>query len=350
MKRELLACAVAGVIGYTTSTAAAAGFSLAAVKTNRAITVDGERDEAWGAATPFTVTVDETPYKPSNGYAGISATEVELRALYDDSHLYLLVSWEDPTESLARFPWVKQADGSWRQQKSKDSTGHDNTFYEDKLAILWNINERGFAKKGCDRSCHIAENGQIEGIEDSSAGRHFTNAPGETLDAWHWKGVRSNPNSQMDDQFFNSDRMPKSKSWGRHSDVKSGGGYYDNRNDAGTAPAWMPAEPSATPRYWLLESEKTAFVDAFEPGAILPGVVTRPFQGPRADVSAKGVWREGRWTLEIRRRLVTEGEKSAVHDVQFNDLGKRYHFGVTVFDNSQINHLYHKKPIELTFQ
>ncbi|WP_211217142.1 hypothetical protein [Psychromonas hadalis] len=30
---------------------------------------------------------------------------------------------------------------------NKDDTGHDNTYYEDKFAILWDINSDGFAEK-----------------------------------------------------------------------------------------------------------------------------------------------------------------------------------------------------------
>ena len=64
----------------------------------------------------------------------------------------------------------------------------------------------------------------------------------------------------------------------------------------------------------------------------------------------KSVWKNGEWTLEIKRALVTTGEKADIQDVQFKDLDKAYYFGLAVFDNTQINHLYHKGPIELNFQ
>mgnify|MGYP006178972889 CR=1 FL=1 len=57
---------------------------------------------------------------------------------------------------------------------------------------------------------------------------------------------------------------------------------------------------------------------------------------------------DGAWTNEVRRALVTpagEGE-----DVQFSDLTKAYEFGVAVFDNSQINHLYHRGVLHLRFE
>lgn len=62
-------------------------------------------DDAWNKAKPALVQLDENTYKPSNGYDGISATEVELRALNDGEHLYMLIRYNDPTHSIARFPW-----------------------------------------------------------------------------------------------------------------------------------------------------------------------------------------------------------------------------------------------------
>jgi hypothetical protein len=39
-----------------------------------------------------------------------------------------------------------------------------------------------------------------------------------------------------------------------------------------------------------------------------------------------------------------------VQDVQFNDLNKAYSFGVSVFDNSQINHVYHNGVLNMVFK
>ena len=56
------------------------------------------------------------------------------------------------------------------------------------------------------------------------------------------------------------------------------------------------------------------------------------------------------WTLEIKRKLVTTGDKAKEQDVQFDDLKKTYYFGVSVFDNTQINHMYHEGVHQLTFK
>ena len=58
----------------------------------------------------------------------------------------------------------------------------------------------------------------------------------------------------------------------------------------------------------------------------------------------------GVWTLEVMRSLQTEGENVETQDVQFTDMSKAYPFGIAVFDNSQINHLYHLETLEMKFQ
>ncbi|WP_392339174.1 ethylbenzene dehydrogenase-related protein [Moritella marina] len=92
--------------------------------------------------------------------------------------IYFLIQWADPTESVNRFPWMQQADGSWQQLMNKDDTGHDNTYYEDKMAILWNINLKSFKKKGCAAACHMAKGGMQKGIVDKAPGRKYTKS-------WH---------------------------------------------------------------------------------------------------------------------------------------------------------------------
>lgn len=329
-------------------TAQAADMELRAAATGDSIIIDGRPDAAWGKAEALTLEVNETPYKPSNGYDGISSAEVTLKALYDDTHVYFLAQWTDPTMSLERWPWVKQPDGSWKQMMKKDSTGHDNSYYEDKFSFAWNINQSGFQKKGCDASCHINEDGLVADIPDTSAGRHFTK-PGQTIDLWHWKSARTNAVFQTDDQYINSDKKEQNQGWGRHGDHKTGGGYVNNHNEDKSAPKWMARVASADNRYWVLDTEKVPFVDTFEAGAIIGGVIAAPMEGSRGDLLSRGEWNDGVWTLEIKRKLVVTGEKSEEQDVQFRDLSKPYHFGVTVFDNSQINHIYHKKSIALRF-
>jgi hypothetical protein len=78
-------------------------------------------------------------------------------------------------------------------------------------------------------------------------------------------------------------------------------------------------------------------------------MMVEPFAGSRGDIQAEARWADGKWTLEVARPLVTSGENAETQDVQFSDLEKEYPFGVAVFDNSQINHIYHEGVMNLRF-
>jgi ethylbenzene dehydrogenase len=334
-----------------TANPALAQMELVSVKADTAITLDAMAEKAWDKATALEVKLDQLPYEPNNGYGGIRETTVKIKSLYDDKNVYFYMQYDDPTESFARFPWIKQADGSWKQSIKKDSTGHDNTFYEDKVGLYWEIKARGFKKKGCAVSCHMTEDGLNNGIADTSAGRKYTNAPGETIDMWHFKSVRTGPLGMFDDQFVNSNVDPKvNKSWGRAGDANTGGGYKNNINADKTGPAYMNSPYSEKDKYWVLPRSKAKFVDTFKTGDVVPGIVLNPYTGPRADIKTKAEWKDGVWTIEIQRALVTTGEKSEIQDVQFADAGKVYYFGISIFDNSQINHVYHEGSIGMTFK
>ncbi|MCE0559158.1 ethylbenzene dehydrogenase-related protein [Motilimonas sp. E26] len=327
---------------------AAADMVLTSQKTSASITLDGIAEAAWQQATPLLITLDKMPYV-SDQYPGMKQTQVSIQSLYDGQTIYFYMKWQDPTHSLARYPWVKQPDGSWKQLKNKDQTNHENTYYEDKAALLWDINARGFAKKGCDIACHMADdNGMVNDIKQTAPGRKYTRAMGQTIDMWHWKSVRTGPTEQFDDQFIDATADPASNdNWGRKGDDKLSGGYKDNINADKTAPAYGTAVFDLLSHYAI--TEKMPFVDTFKAGDMLPGIVVEPFTGSRGDISAKGVWKDGSWHLEFKRQLGTSGENSASQDVQFSDLTKPYPFGVSVFDNSQINHLYHEGVFTLMF-
>jgi hypothetical protein len=251
--------------------------ALVSVKTDQAPTIDGTVDAAWEKAPAYKIALIETPYKPE-GFKGITKTNVTMKSMYDKDNIYVLLQWEDPTRSIERAPWVKQPDGKWKQLKAADQTGHDNTYYEDKLALLWNINAKEFEKKGCEVACHKARGGKVAGIDDKSPGRKFTDKPGETIDMWHWKSVRTGPVGQVDDQYIDDTKDPtKNADWGRKGDAKTGGGYADNVNKDKTGPAWMNKTPSEENKYWVLDDQKTEFVDTFKPGDVVGGIVIAPF-------------------------------------------------------------------------
>lgn len=285
-------------------------------------TIDGEVDPVWETTNPIRISV--------LGGANMGATEVTLRSVYADGSIYFLAQWADPTKSLERWPWEKQPDESWKQLETAREEHDESTYYEDKLAFVWNIDDSitGFEQNGCFVTCHAGEGGGF--------GKKYTANPGEIGDTWHWKSVRTGPVSQIDDKYVDDT--------GRHGDPKDSGGYSDNLNEAGDGPAFTsPTQP--TPPYWILDSEKQPFDDIYNPGDKIAGIVTSPFVGDRGDITAEGIYSDGKWTLEIARKLVTESQ----YDVQFSDTEKRYHFGVSVFDNTQVRHAFSSGAYSLEF-
>jgi hypothetical protein len=302
---------------------------LKAVFTATAPAIDGRSDAVWQRAQALIVR--------TSGGANTGKHLLRVKALYDQNRVYFLFQWNDPTESLAFFPWEKQADGSWKKLSSPDDD--EQKFAEDKIALLWAINAPTFIQEGCMYACHVGDGGKAFG--NMIAGK------GELLDMWHWKAVRSNPVGHADDQYLDDTAWSKDKpNAGRKSDPLTGGGYKDNANQAKSAPAVMPAPGGGKPpRNWVLASESVPFTDSFKTGDRVGGVIVSPFAGDRGDLTAKGVWSKGQWMVEISRPLVT-GSK---FDVQYNDLNAGYYFAPAVFDNAEVRHAFTMQTYRLVF-
>lgn len=137
---------------------------------------------------------------------------------------------------------------------------------------------------------------------------------------------------------------------GRHTlrmkalhDALTSGGYKDNVNKQKTGPALMGKAVSPN---WVLTGESLEFADSFKPGDRVGGVLVSPFAGDRGDLKAKAVWRQGRWTLELARPLVT----SSRHDVQFADRKASYVFAPAIFDNAEVRHAVASGVYRLVFK
>jgi len=292
--------------------------------------------DAWKDAPPLAVKVVGGKNLPGG------STEVTLRSVYAGEMVYFLMQYKDATESLKRAPWVKQADGSWQKLKDPNDKGGDNNlYYEDKMSMIWAINSPTFEQKGCLAACHTGEG--------KPYGNKYTGSPGERLDMWHWKSVRTGPVGQIDDQYVDNTKYDKEKSpnAGRKTDPKTGGGYADNQTEDKKGPKFALAGNKPAPPYWIMDAEKELFDDSkYKAGDEVPGIIVAPFTGDRGDLAAKHAWKDGVWTIVIARKLVTNSE----FDVQFSDLKKPYTFGVSVFDNAQVRHAYNAGVLKLVFE
>jgi hypothetical protein len=309
---------------------------LSSARVQRAPVLDGAAEDLWNSAPALTVQVF--------GGANMGTTSVTLRSVHTGDSVYFLAQWADPTESLRRSPWQKQADGSWRKLTDPQAqSGDNNLYYEDKLAFIWNINDSiaNFNAIGCLVACHAGEAGK-------PYGNKYTAREGELGDIWHWKAVRTAPVGQIDDQYLDHTRYDREAApgAGRKSDPRTGGGYSDNQTEDGRAPVYALPGNAPAPPYWILDSQKVPIDPArYRQGDEVPGIVVAPFTGDRGDITARSVHAGGRWTMEWTRRLDT----GSPFDVQFTDLAKSYFFGVAVFDNAQVRHAFNAGALQLRF-
>jgi Ethylbenzene dehydrogenase len=213
---------------------------------------------------------------PLSGEGG--ADRVQLTAAIYGDRIYLLAIWDDPTKDDLHKPY------QWNEPThSYEKTDR----MEDRFAI-------SFAMSG-DFSAN-----KIGGSEF-------------TADVWHWKAHRSNPAGLAHDQWWRVSRTAFERS--REFRTPTGESVYLLRaSDAGD-------QLYKTVRYHL---KQNPIMPLYE--------VNLAPQGSIADVQARGVWRDGRWYLELSRRLDSGHED----DVVFPAAGT-IEFAVAVFDHISLN-------------
>ncbi len=348
-------------------------------------TIDGTIDALWENSTKleFEAVVPDPSGDLFRSYIGNVISSITLRSAYDAENIYFLVEWTDPTESLVREPWYfDPTTKKWAHESGAPTFAANGAitraaFYEDKAAMLWNIDNSvsGWDGGTCYKSCHT-------GLAQSDGyARHHTNGPSERIDMWHWKSVRGGQNfGQFDDQYQDN-TYPN----GRKSDAGAGG-YKDNTQKL-TVTGSTPAVEVSVPKYmipgrtkynWILGSEisdgTAKVVTAVDADGILtlsdgttidpntdvayqragagvgdkaiPYIYMSAFEGSRGDITCKAIHNGTGWVLEYKRALKTaDAEKK---DIDFSSLEDQY-FGFAIFENAQIAHAI-KANLQLTFQ
>ena len=217
------------------------------------------------------------PTAPTCG--GKGKTTATLKAVYSGDMVYFLVQYDDPTESMRRGPYQKQADGSWKKLKDPaDKGGDDNVYYEDKWAMIWNINNSiaAFDKKGCMAACH-------EGEARKPYGNKYTSKDGEIGDMWHMKGMRTAPLGKVDDQYLDHTRFDAkaSPNAGRKSDP--GGPEYKAFDLVNGKPEFMNKDGKAANAggtFYIVDGNQVAFDDSkFKAGDEVASYLHLPAQG-----------------------------------------------------------------------
>lgn len=203
----------------------------------------------------------------------IADIDIAIKALYDKQKIYFLVRFPDPDESRSHKPWV------WDKEMGIYGVGPDR---EDVFQFVFSMENTPV-----DLSI-FADNDYI-------------------ADCWFWKADRSDPSGFADDKINRlSDSFIESAV---KLQSKTGKIMYLSRDlDKGT------------------HMFKSQVLGDYQ-GDKLPRFIHRfPF-GSCADISAKGVWQNGFWTLEFSRALDT----GYPDDARF-DTDKEYIFGVSRYE------------------
>ncbi|MBT3553410.1 MAG: hypothetical protein HOB37_06140 [Rhodospirillaceae bacterium] len=307
-----------------------------------------------------------------------------VQAAHDADYLYFRFHWKTNAAREGRMHNYVRYDGnSWKfygshRASSKVRSGKQPPLYEDRLAIMLDDGKvKDFAAQGCWVTCHngmrdtkgMATKAQVQahpvlgkgGLKKSDIRKYLpstrsgSNAPwdktkskeniaaikaaGGFLDLWQWRAARSNPVGMADDGYVLEYRLfDKGKnpfSWNLNRKTMTPKYMFDA---AKTGFKGLRAEDignAAKAAALVLETNAVPY-DAkagWKKGDILPGrLVSRvKAKGSAADNDfAKGVWKDGAYTVVFRRKLDT-GHPS---DDKIMKVGGKYTIGLAVHDDN----------------
>jgi len=181
----------------------------------------------------------------------VAGIDITLRAAYTDRQIFFLVQFPDPDESRRHKYWA------WNEDLKLYENGPER---EDVFVFKWSM-----------------AGNQIDlGLRSDT---------GHTADIWFWKANRTDPAGVADDKIQTLAFVQKPKT----QPVTSQSGrtaYLSRRGDEGRS-AYQPV------------------IQVDYQGDRVPQFENRPPSGSRADVQARGVWKDGQWTIEFSRKLAT---------------------------------------------
>ncbi|WP_283132349.1 ethylbenzene dehydrogenase-related protein [Enterovibrio norvegicus] len=312
---------------------------------NESINIDGMDNEGFW---------DKSQSAEINTYGGGNfddgETIVNIKVAANEKETYFLFRWEDSSHSLRHLPLIKKS-GSWKVEQDGFHEFDEKTFYEDKFAVMLS-QSCGF---GADGTVHLGET-PLEGMPSNWHGKGYHAAlDGRTRDLWHWKALRTNGMIQADDNFIGAPlsvrKGERRYTAGYSADGKESGDYvmnwlwYDERS---VIPKRLPnthtAMISTSYLAWFDTSPYRPELDNFDEGTELSSVLYRSnrFEGDRGDVTAKGRWEDGYWTLELARKNDTGSDKDIV-------LSEGVCLWVAAFDHAQVAHTRHQRPLKLRY-
>lgn len=279
----------------------------AAYLTTANIELDGKDDEPEWIKSP------EVSISLSYG----DVENATLKALYTDEEIFIRVRWADPTPDRDHHPWV------WDVEKQAYVVGPQ---VEDSVMLSF--------EAGCEWT-------------PSLLGGYMYD-----FDGWHWMAARSDPVGQAVDLYGNvQDQGMKNPDFHRfESRVREDDWVmkFTENHDVDLNAHWddldrvYMKQPVTTELYLRAVPDgghrSPDFVEQLAPPSGEPGDKHQVFPqfspvkltGGAGEVSAKGHWQDGFWTVEFRRDRITPAKH--IDDTIFNRLVQ---FSVHVFDQTE---------------
>ncbi len=203
----------------------------------------------------------------------VADIDITLKAVHTKKEFFFLVNFPDPDESRDHKCWT------WAKDKKLYVLGKDR---EDVFVFKWNMDS-----KPVDLSIY-ADNPY-------------------KADIWFWKADRTDPAGYADDKI--QVLSPEySKRTSKLTNATGRTMYLSRKGDSGVS------------------AYKTNVPGKYE-GDMVHRFISQVPTGGRADIKAKGVWKDGKWTIEFGRALSTGNND----DIQF-DLKKGYQFGISRYE------------------
>ena len=206
-------------------------------------------------------------------YDKVANLDIAIKSVYTNDRLFFMVRFSDPDESRLHKPWV------WNTTEEMYETGPER---EDCFVIKW-------------------------AMEEATTDLSVSADKPYTADTWFWKAHRTDPTGYADDkiQRFSTTQLPKSKKLQSKNGTQM---YLQRRGDQGNS-----------------AYKSKIYVDYVDKE--IPQFEHRNPSESRADIKAKGVWKNNGWCVEFSRALDT----GHPDDIQF-DTSKTYFFGVSRYE------------------
>lgn len=243
-----------------------------------------------------------------------SVVQATVKALYTDDEVFIQVRWPDATENRQHHPWV------------------------------WNPDEQRYVSgPQVEDSVFLSFEGGCEWAPSLMQGYVFD------FDGWNWLAARSDPVGQawdmdgtVQDQMIpglNFDAYPSRKSgmdWNvKFIDRNDQSILHDDWDDlkrmyfyrrAGET-VYIRSEPDGTGMRNLALQLPPPTEPPVDPALTYPQFEAVRLEGDAGEVSAKGQWKDGYWTVEFSRNLLTPADTTT--DWVFVRLSQ---FSIFVFD------------------